>query len=86
MARSAEERKRLLEKANEVLERKGKLLAEAKAEKKVIEDSLKSKYNVNTLAAAKKKLKKLEEEHEKLVEEGEEVLSELEEALEELDG
>ena len=85
MARTAEEREALLKKANEILERKERLAAEAKAEHKVIQDHLKSKYDLKSIAAARKRLEKLKEEHETLVEEGEEVMDKLEEALEELD-
>jgi hypothetical protein len=85
MARTPEQREELLKRANEVLEKKEKLAAEATAERKVIFDHLKSKYTLKSLAAAKKRLEKLAEEHEKLVDEGEEVLDELEESLEELD-
>ena len=85
MARTAEEREALLKKANEVLERKERMAAEAKAEEKVIKDHLKSKYDLKSIAAARKRLEKLKEEHETLVEEGEEVMDKLEEALEELD-
>jgi hypothetical protein len=84
MARTPEEREELLRKANEVLERKERLLAEAKAEEKVIRGHLKSKYGLKSSSAAKKKLEKLQEEHERLVEEGEEVMDKLEEAMEEL--
>lgn len=85
MARSPEERKRLLEKANDVLERKERLLAEANAEEKIIREQLSKKYNLKTIASAKKRLKKLKQEHEELVEEGEEVMDELEKELEEID-
>jgi hypothetical protein len=85
MTRTPEEREDLLKRANEVLEKKERLAAEATAEKKVIMDHLKGKYDLKSLVSAKKRLEKLAEEHEKLVEEGEEVLDELEEAWEELD-
>jgi len=85
MARTPEEREELLRKANEVLERKERLAAEAKAEEKIIKDHLKSKYDLKSIAAARKRLEKLKEEHETLVEEGEEIMDKLEEALEELE-
>ena len=85
MARTSEERTELLRRANEILERKERLAAEAKAEEKVIKDHLKSKYDLKSIAAARKRLEKLKEEHESLVEDGEEVMDKLEEALEELD-
>ena len=85
MARTSEEREELLRRANEILERKERLAAEAKAEEKVIKDHLKSKYDLKSMGDARKKLIKLKEEHETLVEEGEEVMDKLEEALEELD-
>ncbi len=85
MTRTAEEREALLRKANEILERKERLLAEAKAEEKVIKDHLKGKHSLKSMGDARKRLEKLKEEHESLVEEGEEAMDKLEEALEELD-
>ena len=85
MTRTAQEREQILKRANEVLEKKEQLLAEAKAEERVIKDHLKSKYNLKSIADAKKRLKKLKEEHETLVEESEEVMDKLEEGLKELD-
>ncbi len=85
MARTAEQREILLKKANEILERKERLAVEAKAEQKVIQDHLKSKYDLKSIADAKKRLEKLKEEHETLVEEGEEEMDKLEEALEEME-
>ncbi|GAG23008.1 unnamed protein product [marine sediment metagenome] len=85
MVRTAEQREILLRKANEILERKERLVAEAKAEQKVIQDHLKSKYDLKSMGDAKKWLGKAKEEHESLVEESEEALDKLEESLEELD-
>ncbi len=85
MTRTAEQREALLRKANEVLERKERLVAEAKAEERVIKDHLKGKHNLKSMGDARKRLEKLKEEHESLVEEGEEAMDKLEEALEELD-
>ncbi|GAF71051.1 unnamed protein product [marine sediment metagenome] len=85
MARTSEERTELLKRVNEILERKERLAAEAKAEHKIIQDHLKSKYDLKTIAQAKKRLEKLKEEHETLVEEGEKEMDKLEESLEELD-
>jgi hypothetical protein len=85
MARTPEEREELIKRANDILERKERLAAEAKAEKKVIHDHLKTKYDLKSIAAARKRLEKLKEEHESLVKEGEEVMNKLEEYLEKLD-
>ena len=85
MARTAEERELLLKKANEILEKKERLLVEAKAEEKVIKERLKTKYGLKTKAAIKKRLEELEKEHKRLVREGEEVLDKLEEGLEGFD-
>ncbi len=85
MTRTAEQREALLKKANEILERKERLVAEAKAEERVIKDHLKGKHGLKSMGDARKRLIKLKEEHESLVEEGEEAMDKLEEGLEELD-